>query len=368
MRTQVCQRVRTFDKEAGRAFSWAKTSSKIKAVQFSSPPPRARLRRASLFGSVFLLALWVLENLVGERTTPTTLLAYFPQHLWGIWPLVCFSLALKNRRPKLAMLGGGALAFWAWALMGARWHPFNTTKPKGVRVVSYNVAMRVQNEADFARQIQNQNPDIVCLQESRRSFPPSRAGESPVGELVARHFPGWHRQSAGDVMTLSRFPIEATRVWGLRGTRRTLELVVQTPRGRLRVLNTHISTSFSGQASYRGLGSQLREIVPNAKQSAGARLEQLEPLRRALDADLQTPLVLCGDFNTPPRGLFYRRLRARLRDSFLDAGNGLGASFPSRFPLLRIDYIWTSRARATSFRVDEPGASDHRMVVANVAF
>lgn len=176
-------------------------------------------------------------------------------------------------------------------------------------------------------------------------------------------------EAAGDLCILSRFPILDKQVFSLRAgsTRRTLALRVQTPAGPLRVLNTHISTSFSGQSKYHGLRSQLAEISANARPSAQARLEQLEPLALALNADAKTPLVLCGDFNTPPRGLFYRRLRAQLNDGFAQAGNGLGLSFPSRFPLLRIDYVWTRGARAVAVRVDKAGASDHRMVIADVS-
>jgi len=309
--------------------------------------------------------LWGTENLVGERSGVTALLTYLPQHAWGIAPLVCGGLALKNRRPRLALGCGAAVVFWAWALMGLKIHPFGSSQ-RDVRIVTYNVAGRMQNVAAYAAQIQRQNPDIICLQESRVSYPLENAGENPVGERIALHFSGWHIESAGDVSILSRFPITASRVWMLRGSRRTLDLSIQTPSGTLRVLNTHISTSFSGQQRYHGLRGQVAELSGHARAAAQARLEQIAPLDETLRADSQTPLVLCGDFNTPPRGLFYRGLCARLSDGFAQSGNGLGLSFPARFPLLRIDYVWTRGARATSVRVDDAGASDHRMVIADV--
>ncbi len=331
-------------------------------------PRRDRLRFWSVLGALALPVLWLAENFIGERSGATALLTYLPQHPWGIAPLVCGVLALRGRRPKLALLSGAALVFWACALMGLKVHPSGSGQ-KEVRIVTYNVAMATRSADLYARQIKAQNPDIICLQEARRSYPPERAGENPVGEKIAAHFPGWHHETAGDVLTLSRFPILQTRVFPLRdgSTRRTLATTIQTPRGQLRVLNTHISTSFSGQSKYHGLKSQLAEISVNARPSAQARLEQIEPLALALDADTRTPLVLCGDFNTPPRGLFYHQLSARLNDGFAQAGNGMGLSFPSRFPLLRIDYVWTRGARATSVRVDKAGASDHRMVIADLS-
>ncbi len=334
--------------------------------QSSSKRRRDWLRAWSLIAGAGLVVLWGVENLVGERMGLSTLLAYSPQHGWGFLPAVCGLIALKRRRFRLAWGNGAALVFWAWVLMGLKWHPFASTSKQSVRVVTYNVALREWQAKQLAGEIAAQRPDIICLQESRRTYPPERAGENDVGQAIKRHFPGWHIESAGDTCVLSRFPVVSSRAHPLRLGRRTLDVHVQTPHGTLRVLSTHISTSFSGQAHYRGLFGQLREMVPNAQRAAQVRLDQIGPLDRALDADTKTPLVLCGDFNTTPRGLFYRHLKSRLNDGFAQAGNGLGLSFPSRFPLLRIDYIWTRGARATSVRVAPVGKSDHRMIVADV--
>lgn len=325
-----------------------------------------RLKNWSIAGVIGVGALWVLENFVGERLTLTTLLAYFPQHPWGVLPLVCAGVSLSKKRYDLAALNGLTLLFWAWTLMGVRWHPLPSSR-QTVRIVTYNVGLRDYNARQLAREIAAAKPDIVCLQESRRTYPPERDGENNVGRLIRRHFPGWHLEAAGDTCILTRFPVRSSRSFALRLTRRTLDVTVETPQGPLRVLSTHISTAFSGQARYYGLRQQLREIIPNAQKAAQARLDQIEPLGAALDAAPATPLVLCGDFNTPPRGLFYRFLRSKLRDGFADAGNGLGLSFPARFPLLRIDYVWTRGARVASIRVAPQGASDHRMVVADIA-
>jgi vancomycin resistance protein VanJ len=212
-----------------------------------------------------------------------------------------------------------------------KWHPLNSS-PAGstLRVVTYNVALRESRSSKLAHEIEHQHPDIICLQESVQTYPPESAGKNNVGAAIKRHFPGWYMRTAGDTSILSRFPIVSSRAYALRGTRRTLDITLETPHGPLRVLSTHISTAFGGQAKYSGLYGQLLEIVPNAQKAAQARLDQIKPLDKALDADSNTPLILCGDFNTPPRGLFYRHLRSRLNDGFAQGGNGLGLTFPSR--------------------------------------
>jgi endonuclease/exonuclease/phosphatase family metal-dependent hydrolase len=59
--------------------------------------------------------------------------------------------------------------------------------------------------------------------------------------------------------------------------------------------------------------------------------------------DCQDPVVLLGDFNATPRYAAYKALGARLRDGRRAAGVRRGAlTFPSRFPMLRIDHIFVS--------------------------
>ncbi len=324
------------------------------------------LRGWSLCSGLGLLVLWAVENLVGEHSEIPALLAYFPQHQWGLVPALCGVLAWRQKRRRLMVWNGAALLFWAWALMGLKWHPFASSRAT-VRVVTYNVALREGMSDALADEIIRQHPDIICLQESVRTYPPQNAGENNVGAAVFRHFPGWTMRGAGDTCILSRFPVRSSNEHYLRLTRRTLDVTLDTSHGPLRVLSTHISTAFSGQAKYNGLRSQLREIIPNAQKAAQARLDQIKPLDRALDANPGTPLILCGDFNTPPRGLFYRHLHSRLSDGFAESGNGLGLTFPARAPMIRIDYVWTRGTHATSVRVGPQGASDHRMVIADIA-
>ncbi|RYG53732.1 hypothetical protein EON80_32410, partial [bacterium] len=235
--------------------------------------------------------MWGVENFIGERSELSALLAYFPQHQWGIIPALCALLALRQKRYRLAALNGAALLFWAWALMGLKWHPLNSSRTGStLRVVTYNVALREGWANKLSQEIRQQNPDIICLQEAVQTYPLENAGEHNVGAAIRRHFPGWHMRTAGDTSILSRFPIRSSRSHALRLTRRTLDVTLETPHGPLRVLSTHISTAFGGQAKYSGLFGQLLEIVPNAQKAAQARLDQIKPLDRALDADSKTPL------------------------------------------------------------------------------
>lgn len=74
----------------------------------------------------------------------------------------------------------------------------------------------------------------------------------------------------------------------------------------------------------------------------GQRNLQLDPLlsRKWIGGiDSNMPLVLMGDFNAVPYSGVYRRLTRVMQDATQYRGRR-GATFPSRFPLLRIDHIF----------------------------
>lgn|GEM_PF-4654779 len=72
-------------------------------------------------------------------------------------------------------------------------------------------------------------------------------------------------------------------------------------------------------------------------------------------------VIICGDFNATPTDKSIAPLRSGFRDSWIDAGVGLGGTWESNLPLFRIDYILhrgfdgTGAARTIFFK-----NSDHR--------
>ena len=94
---------------------------------------------------------------------------------------------------------------------------------------------------------------------------------------------------------------------------------------------------------------------------------QAEGLSR-LVAGQEGPTLLAGDLNSPPSSLPLRILTAGLQDVFLQSGGFQGLSFPSRFPLWRIDYVLcTPDWNVRSCRLTPPDLSDHRGVLTELA-
>ena len=77
--------------------------------------------------------------------------------------------------------------------------------------------------------------------------------------------------------------------------------------------------------------------------------------------------VICGDFNDVPSSYTYFHIRNLRQDAFLIKGLGVGKTYNSLAPMLRIDYILPD----TSFNIQQFGMvdenlSDHVMLVSDL--
>jgi vancomycin resistance protein VanJ len=86
----------------------------------------------------------------------------------------------------------------------------------------------------------------------------------------------------------------------------------------------------------------------------------LQTLLALLSAD-SVPMLMAGTFNFTDQHAAYGAVTATLRDAYREAGQGMGWTFPLRFPLLRIDYLfytddWTAH---TAQVLTELAAGNH---------
>jgi endonuclease/exonuclease/phosphatase family metal-dependent hydrolase len=235
-----------------------------------------------------------------------------------------------------------------------------------MRLVSWNVhgAVGTDGRRDperIARVIEALAPDIAGLQEVGGPVGPDDP-EDPAAVYGAylglRHAFGATIHGSGIAYgnaVLSRHSIEATRTYDLsvpgREPRGCLRADVVAGATRLHVFAVH-------------LGLHWRE-----RRRQAALLLSADILR---DAALAAPLVLLGDFNVLSNfGAVPRWLRRQLTDCAVAAGDA-APTFPSRFPLLRLDRMYV----AAAFRVlrCEPDrsplarkASDHLPLVVDLA-
>ena len=221
-----------------------------------------------------------------------------------------------------------------------------------VRVMTWNIhgAAGRNPRFDLARVIElvrGHDPDILALQE----IDSRRAGNGdPFGLLqneLGRHGVGAKTVVTADgeygQMLVSRWPLENAEVHDIsfpeREPRRAICASVGTPRGRLRVIATHLGLSL------RERNSQLKRL-----------------LELAGEFDRTTGLL--GDFND---WIWAGSVRGVLRRVF--PGRTRHRTFPAAFPLFRLDRVYCRPGRTliSSFVDHRARAlSDHLPVVADL--
>lgn len=162
---------------------------------------------------------------------------------------------------------------------------------------------------------------------------------------------------------LSRHPIVEVTRFDLPPRNLALHAVVEVEGTLLHVLVVHLSPN-------RALSTPPPHTAAVARLSYALRAAEVQ---RVLDElrDVTGPrLVLC-DCNMTETSAAYAHMATVLRDSFHEAGWGLGlTSEGPGVPLLvqRVDYVWHSpELTAETARVGPAGGSDHRPVVARLA-
>lgn len=235
-----------------------------------------------------------------------------------------------------------------------------------VKVLTYNVHScrgtdGVTDPNRIAEVIARCEPDVVALQEldvgRARSGGTDQAHQIATSLRMTSHFhPALHLEEElyGDAI-LTLLPSRLIQAGPLPSTgepRGALWAAVDLGGTELHVFNTH-------------LGLRRRERVRQVVELLGPKWLGSDKCRSAFS-------ILLGDLNAVPRSLAYRHVAGRLRDAQVEAGRRPWPTFPSRFPLLRIDHVFIGEGiQAVEVTVPSAGsartASDHLPLLVTIA-
>ncbi len=252
-------------------------------------------------------------------------------------------------------------------LMSASTDTSHQTEDQELRILTYNVHSCIGTDRQLdpgriADVIAQSGADIIALQEL--DVGRKRTGSVDQAHMIATllkmeaHFhPALHVQEEkyGDAI-LTAFPTRLMKAGPLPSvgeTRGAIWTQVDAGGRKLNVLNTHLG---------------LRNID---------RIKQVGTLLS--DAWIGSPdfhaapSVICGDLNARPLSPAYRMLAGQFRDAQLSATERPRPTFPSRFPLLRIDHVFLSQdLEATAANVISTPlarrASDHLPLLITLKF
>ena len=111
-----------------------------------------------------------------------------------------------------------------------------------------------------------------------------------------------------------------------------------------------------------------KNIIAKIRNGFLKRKIQSERIKQAMNAS-PYPVIVCGDFNDVPNSYAYSTIGRGMKNCFAEKGSGIGRTFYSISPTLRIDNIFTDqRFETTQFVRVKKKLSDHFPIIADLDF
>jgi vancomycin resistance protein VanJ len=324
--------------------------------------------------SVAFIVYLLLRLVVGDGWWWLAMLNSFV--LWGFVPLlILLPFALLLKMPRVVLLTG-ALLMVAVVWYAPRFMPKNIAQAQGntLRVVTFNMWGGNQELGDVESWLRETNADIVLLQETVPMY-----AENTIPAL-SDVYPYQFIQTVDERWVgngiLSRYPLlESENFLGV-GDALQQRIVIEVNGQRVVVYNVHFympqtdTPHFTLPIDYPYLNIALLYDDTTRNQQIQETLDRV--------AGEQGVVVVGGDFNMSDSSIFYHHVAAEMTDAFLQAGTGLGLSWPNARretelpswmpPVMRIDYIlYRGDATATNAYVGAQLGSDHLPVVVTLA-
>jgi endonuclease/exonuclease/phosphatase family metal-dependent hydrolase len=322
---------------------------------------------------------------------------------FGTLGLFFFWIIFRSRwflLPLFALLAG-------WKPMHAffAFHPSAKSgieKPAGaIRIMQWNVARFDEmshmpgsgksKRRQILEYIRKQNPDIICMQEFLESnnlallnanipFFKDSLGFTYFSYAMDHRRPD--KRYEHGIAIFSKYPINNTGRWkfhgpkALKGDESYIYADITINQQKIRVFTTHLQSLLFTRTEFKnvedikkGSDSTIEKswaIFRKFRQAYGLRQQQADLVRDQLDKS-PYPMVICGDFNDVPNSYAYHRIKGSRQDAFTEKGFGIGRTFSSISPTLRIDYIMADKKfRVLQCRNPKPNLSDHFPVIADL--
>ena len=220
---------------------------------------------------------------------------------------------------------------------------------KDFKVMSYNVRLfnlfkwidKPDVAGDILSFINDQNPDILCIQEYsssanidlkvyRYKFIFMEGNKIKTGQAIFSKFPIINQ---GDIV----FPNSNNNV---------IYADIKKGKDIIRVYNMHLQ-SIKITPDVNEISENINVINQDKSQVLLIRIskafkqqQQQAEILKEHKKRCEYPIIICGDMNNSAFSYVYRSIKGTLKDSFEEAGTGFGQTYKFRYYPARIDYIF----------------------------
>jgi endonuclease/exonuclease/phosphatase (EEP) superfamily protein YafD len=297
-----------------------------------SPPGGCAAKSVAVLSWLYLLLTLGLGGLLraGDVWWPATLLMFSPRWLllFPLPPLLTAAAFWRRRSLILLLL---TLVLIAGPIMGFAipWQRFYSDTPHRppLRVLTCNMHYQKARPFALARLLAEARPDIVALQEWNQT---DLSAYFPKGE--------WHTHEAPGLFLACRGPIRRTVRLGQDSMHEhgsVMRYELETFLGVVTFFSLHLASPRQGLYE---MVHEPQKGIEALQAGSALRSEQFENLSLETE-DVSGPLILAGDFNTPPESVLFRDVWGRYTDAFTSAGWGWGYTFIGGRTTVRIDHI-----------------------------
>ncbi len=189
--------------------------------------------------------------------------------------------------------------------------------------------------------INEQNPDILCIQEFSNS-----------ANIDLKIYPYKYVFMEGDKIKtgqaiFSKFPIiDQGNIVFPKSNNNVIFVDIKKGKDIIRVYNMHLQ-SIKISPDVNEISENIDVIDQKKSRSLFIRISKAfkQQQEQALifkehEVNCKYPIIICGDMNNSAFSYVYRNIKGTLKDSFEEAGEGFGATYKFRYYPARIDYIF----------------------------
>jgi endonuclease/exonuclease/phosphatase family metal-dependent hydrolase len=247
----------------------------------------------------------------------------------------------------------------------------NETYNNSLRVLSYNVRLfnaYEKNPKDNAnhfisRLIREYQPDVIFVQEYFHE------NEIDFSDYPFNFIHYNDPKGKFGHALFSKFPMANTGAFDFKESNNNslyADLIMKDD--TLRIYNVHLQ-SLGIEPSVSSLQNGDKERLRNRLVQTFMKQQHQSELIHQHKEKSPYPVLICGDFNNTSFSYVYRRMKAEMKDAFVERGAGIGTTYRFDFYPMRLDYILTSNDfEILEFMTHKSSFSDHLPISASLGW